>query len=146
MLGLKLNHVSKRGHIWQHSTGSTLTQVIACCLKAPSHYPDQCWLISKVPWHSSGVIVIRYEDTNQVHKIEYYIFKITSRSPKHKCVTVLSFQQMLRWVIQSVIYCVYQLCKTFLCTWSSETLYGYQFTTFSLFICLTKCWTSRGNG
>ena len=33
---------------------STLAQVLACCLTAPSHYLNQCWLnISNVPGHSS---------------------------------------------------------------------------------------------
>ena len=40
--------------IWQHKSGSTLAQVMACCLTAQSHYLKQCWLIiSKVKWHSS---------------------------------------------------------------------------------------------
>ena len=40
--------------IWRHRSGSTLTQVMACCLTAPSHYLNQRWLIiSKVHWHSS---------------------------------------------------------------------------------------------
>ena len=40
--------------IWRHRSGSTLALVMACCLKAPSHYLNQCWLIvSKVQWHSS---------------------------------------------------------------------------------------------
>ena len=31
----------------------TLAQAIACCLTAPSHYLNQCWLIiSEVQWHS----------------------------------------------------------------------------------------------
>ena len=35
--------------IWRHRSGSTLAQVMACCLTAPSHYPNQSWLIiSKV--------------------------------------------------------------------------------------------------
>ena len=39
--------------IWWHGPGSTLAQVMACCLKAPSHYLHQCWLIFKgVLWHS----------------------------------------------------------------------------------------------
>ena len=34
--------------------GSTLTQVMACCLMAPSRYLNQCWLlsISRVLWHN----------------------------------------------------------------------------------------------
>ena len=35
--------------IWRHKSGSTLVQVMACCLMAPSHYLNQRWLIiSKV--------------------------------------------------------------------------------------------------
>ena len=37
--------------IWQHTAGSTLAQVMACCLMAPSHYLNQCWLvITKIQW------------------------------------------------------------------------------------------------
>ena len=36
-----------------HRTGSTLVQVMACCLMAPSHYLNQCWLlIGEDLWHS----------------------------------------------------------------------------------------------
>ena len=38
---------------WYHKSESTLAQVMACCLTAPSHYLNQCWLtISEVLWHS----------------------------------------------------------------------------------------------
>ena len=40
--------------IWRQGSGSTLAQVMACCLTAPCHYLNQCWLIiSKVQWYSS---------------------------------------------------------------------------------------------
>ena len=46
--------------IWRHRSGSTLDQVMACCLTAPSHYLNQCWpIISKVLWHSSEGNFIR---------------------------------------------------------------------------------------
>ena len=39
--------------IWRQISGSTLAQVMACCLTAPSHHLNQCWLIiSEVQWHS----------------------------------------------------------------------------------------------
>ena len=41
--------------LWKQQQGSrsTLAQVMACCLTAPSHYLNQCWLmISEVFWHS----------------------------------------------------------------------------------------------
>ena len=31
--------------IWWQRTGSTLAPVMACCLTAPSHYLNHCWLI-----------------------------------------------------------------------------------------------------
>ena len=40
--------------IWRQRFGSPLAQVMACCLTAPSHYLNQCWLmISEVLWHSA---------------------------------------------------------------------------------------------
>ena len=40
--------------IWKPRSGLILAQLIACCLKASSHYLNQCWLIIKgVLWHSS---------------------------------------------------------------------------------------------
>ena len=39
--------------IWWQRSGSTLAQVMASCLTAPSNYLNQCWLIiSEVQWHS----------------------------------------------------------------------------------------------
>ena len=40
--------------IWRHISGSTLAQIIVCCLTTPINYLYQCWLIIKVVmWHSS---------------------------------------------------------------------------------------------
>ena len=35
--------------IWWYRSGSTLAQVMACCLTAPSHYLNQSWLI--IAWN-----------------------------------------------------------------------------------------------
>ena len=49
-----LNSLWPSDAIKRQGTESTLAQVMACCLTAPSHYLNQCWLIiSKVLWHSS---------------------------------------------------------------------------------------------
>ena len=38
----------------KNKSGLTLVQIMTCCLMAPSHYLDQCWLIiNKVQRHSS---------------------------------------------------------------------------------------------
>ena len=62
-----INSLGPSDAIWCWRSWSTLVQVMACCLTAPSYYLNQCWLIiSKVLWHSSEDIVIRrFEDTNQ---------------------------------------------------------------------------------
>ena len=51
---LENNSLRPSDTIWRHRSGSTLAQVMAYFLMAPSHYLNQCWLIiSKVLWHSS---------------------------------------------------------------------------------------------
>ena len=47
------NSLGPNDTIWQHRSGSTLAQVMACCLTAPSHYLNQCWVITNmVQWQS----------------------------------------------------------------------------------------------
>ena len=36
------NSLKPSDAIWRHKSGSTLAQVMACCLTAPSHYLNQC--------------------------------------------------------------------------------------------------------
>ena len=46
--------------IWRYRSGSTLAQVMACCLREPNHYLNQCWLIVKyVRWHSAESNFVR---------------------------------------------------------------------------------------
>ena len=48
-----INSLWRNDAIWRHRSRSTLAQVMAWCRQAPSHYLNQCWLISsKVQWHS----------------------------------------------------------------------------------------------
>ena len=44
--------------IWQHRPWLTLTQVMACCLAAPSHYLNHCWLlINEFQWNLLSAIL-----------------------------------------------------------------------------------------
>ena len=48
-----INSVRPVDTVWHYLNWSTRVQIMACCLTAPSHYLNQCWLmISKVPWHN----------------------------------------------------------------------------------------------
>ena len=68
--------------LWWYRSWSTLAQIMACCLIAPSHYLNHCWLlISKVLWHSpesnfsaSDYAATRYDE------FENYNFKISATS------------------------------------------------------------------
>ena len=51
----KVNSLWHTDARWHHRSGSTLGQLVACCLTAPSHYLKQCWhLLSDILWHSRG--------------------------------------------------------------------------------------------
>ena len=49
----EVNSLWPSDSIWRHRSMSTLAQIMASCLTAPSHYLSQCWLmISEVLWRS----------------------------------------------------------------------------------------------
>ena len=69
---------------WRHRSMSTMALVMACCLTAPSHYMNQCWLIiSQVLWYSpkSNFIGIA-EDINLGNKPDNYTYKIILASAR----------------------------------------------------------------
>ena len=80
-LGLNvLAHCGPVMPYWWHRSGSTLARVMACCLMAPSHYLNQCWvIISEALWHSSAG---NFTGNTQViypwNEFENYQFKITA--------------------------------------------------------------------
>ena len=41
---LLVNSLCPSDAIWRQRSGSTLAQIMACCLMVPSHYLNQCWL------------------------------------------------------------------------------------------------------
>ena len=43
---MSINSLWPRDAVWRHRSGSTLAQVMAWCLIAPSHYLNQCWPVN----------------------------------------------------------------------------------------------------
>ena len=74
--------------IWWHTYGSTLAQVMACCLTAPSHYLNQCWLhISDILWHSpESNFTISAPASMLYSEYENHTFKVTATSCKDQWV------------------------------------------------------------
>ena len=75
--------------IWRHWYGSTLAQVIACCLTTPSHYLSQCWHItSKV--RSSYIHLTRWYISHQsLNLVRKLLIKILFQSPRGQWVNIL---------------------------------------------------------
>ena len=95
-----LNSLSPSDVIWRHRTGSTKAQVMACCLTAPSHYLNQCWLlISDVSWHSSENNVTVSSQAIILHNnFENDVLKIPATSPRGQWVKPTTTSPRSQWV------------------------------------------------
>ena len=76
---LHINPLGPSYTTWQHRSGSTSTQVMICCLTAPSHYLNQCWLINLTRDTTA---------TNHLNKLKYHLSKISFKSPRGQWVQV----------------------------------------------------------
>ena len=131
---ISFNSLGPSDAICRWRSWSTLVQVMACCLTAPSHYLNQCWLIiSKVLWHSSEDIIIRqFEETNQQSKTENYIFKVTLRSPRGQWVkecqnmtSVIVIFDMMLYQCQSAQWWLNQKGKIQISLWTHKGHWAY---------------------
>ena len=94
-----LNSLRPSDAIWRQWSWTTLAQVMACCLTAPSHYLNQCWLIIKgVLWHTSessfaGIA----QGIDSGYEFEKDILKNIFKSPRGQWVKAVIFIFSLRW-------------------------------------------------
>ena len=92
-----INSLRPSDAIWRQWSWTTLVQVMACCLTAPSHYLNQCWLIIRgVLWHTSessfaGIA----QGIDSGYEFEKDILKNIFKSPRGQ------------WVNASTAVCVY---------------------------------------
>ena len=120
---LTVNSLWPSDAILWHRSGSTLAQVMACCLTAASHYLNQCWLIiSKVHWHSSeGNFAKDTSVTNHWNQLENYFSQISFKSPRGQWVKSSERQ-----------YIVLRLPYTY---WGYPTAFSQKFIKSSDFVC-----------
>ena len=64
--------------IWRQRSGTTLPQLMACCLTAPSHYINQCWLIT-VRYYGVRHSLRANSLGNTQNQFETFLFNITAR-------------------------------------------------------------------
>ena len=66
--------------IWRQRSGSTLVQVMACCLMAPSPHLNQWWLlITKFLWHSlENSFTVVVQDSILNNELEKYTIKMSA--------------------------------------------------------------------
>ena len=83
--------------IWRQRTGSTLAQVMACCLPAPSHYLSQSWLIMNLMlWHPPENNFIGISNINSINDFANYNFKIITASPRGQWINIQAMQAELK--------------------------------------------------
>ena len=89
---LYLNSLWPSDAIWCQRSWSTLVQVMACCLTAPSHYLYQCWLdITEVLWQSSdNNFTASTQATILRNEFENFTSKIIVRSSRGQWVKLSS--------------------------------------------------------
>ena len=98
-----LNSLWSSDTIWRQKSGSTLAQVMACCLTAPSHYLNQCWLIfSEILWRShKGNFRGNIQESYPWYEFENYQFKIAATSPRGQWVNRVIIHILLTQSFQS---------------------------------------------
>ena len=99
---LDLNSLWPSDTTWRHGSGSTLAQVMACCLTTPIHYLNQCWLIIIVGWHLGvcGVCGVVVMTTNPVSGTSRYTGVPINSSPldKMSAVSQTIFSFAFSWI------------------------------------------------
>ena len=78
-----INSLWPSNTLWCLRSWSPLVQVMVCCLIAPNHYLNQCWLhLIEILCHSfHGNIYFNTQDINPQDLFEIYTFKIGAHVP-----------------------------------------------------------------
>ena len=98
---------------WWHRAGSTLAQVMAWCLTAPSHYLNQCWLIREALWHSPEInFTASAPATILYNEFKNYTLRITATFPRDQWSMSLIWHQ-ITWDLNEypVIYLFLKINK-----------------------------------
>ena len=77
--------------IWQSRSESTLAQVIVCCLSAPSHYLNQCWLgESSFTFTWEQIHSASAKESVLPNEFENYTWEITATYHGNQSINIIS--------------------------------------------------------
>ena len=124
--------------IWRHKYEKTLAQVMACCLTAPSPYPNKRrFIIKGVLWHSHGSHSSRSaHELNLYHVFGNYPFKRTNASLRGRWVNV--------WRVTNSGY-LYVIWVMFGAPWLHMYIYIYILFRLSAILCMLFDITSENH-
>ena len=108
-----LNSLWPSDVILRQRSGSTLDQIMACCLMAPNYYLNQCWfLISELLWNSSeSSLTANAKTTILCDEFENYDFKFFTISPRVQWVNWVFGSPRNVWKQEELIMSVHYLKK-----------------------------------
>ena len=97
-----INSLWRSDAVWRQRSGSTLAQVMACCLTSPSHYLNQCWLTASTDqWRLSKGNFTRDNPSHQSQiPASICLDKISFKSPRDQWVNDIistSRHLILQW-------------------------------------------------
>ena len=102
-LSVSIKSLWQNDAIWRHRSGSILSQVMACCLMAPSHNLNQYSLIfNKVPWHSSeGIMIRRSEDISKTKLKIAFLLTLDVRGLSYLGLPRSNIMAVVSWLLTS---------------------------------------------
>ena len=89
--------------IWRYKTRPTLVQVMAWCLTAPSHCPNQCWVEPHLPGVGNCLVVV----AEKIFILDQWVKTVLSK--RYSCFKV----SVLALTVLHTIRCVILMCFFF---------------------------------
>ena len=120
--------MAQSGIIWLHGSWSTLVQLMAWCLIAPSHYLNKYWLFYKIIRNTSQCI-FRWNalDAHQKYIFENCIFEIT---------VTFSLKTLKQRLLSFLGFLAVYWCEIFICSLLNE-----RFVFNMVWLCRMVSWT-----
>ena len=107
--------------IWRQKSGSSLTEVMVCCLMATTHYLSQCWLLGVMSLNiTHSKLLPHFPGASELIHIFVCIKVLTLnvRGPSYLGLTRSISWLMMPWLLtspghQQPWYWLYRMCRSF---------------------------------